>query len=311
MEYLTAKQTADKWGISERRVRTLCTEGKIAGSKRLGWIWSIPYDAEKPVDGRTLRQRKEKPIKRNMPNMTFEHIDPKKKRLDEKRPLSTNTVKSLRENMIVEWTYNSNAIEGNTLTISETKVVLEGITIGGKSMKEHLEIINHKDAILYLEELMSNNTSLSEWDIKNIHRLVLKTIDNDNAGAYRTENVIISGAKHRPPQHFLVKEQMESVINKYNGEWKGLHPIVRAALLHGEFVKVHPFVDGNGRTARLLLNFELMKSGYPPVIIKKEMRPEYYDSIDCAHTTGDYTRFIELVARCTEESLDLWLSVAE
>lgn len=243
--------------------------------------------------------------------MTFEHVDQKKKQLDERRPLPVNTVKSLRENMLVEWTYNSNAIEGNTLTISETKVVLEGITIGGKSMKEHLEVINHKDAIFYLEELVEKDTDLSEWDIKNIHRLVLKTIDDNNAGVYRTENVMISGAKHRPPQHVLVKEQMENLIKQYNGEWRGLHPIERAALLHGEFVKIHPFVDGNGRTARLLLNFELMKAGFPPVIIKKEWRSEYYDSLDFAHTTGDYGNFIKIVAKSAEESLDLWLSVVE
>lgn len=241
--------------------------------------------------------------------MTFELIDKKKKQLDEKRPLPVNTVNSLRENMLVEWTYNSNAIEGNTLTISETKVILEGITIGGKSMKEHLEAINHKAAIIYLEKLVENKANISEWDIKNIHQLVLKTIDDKNAGAYRNENVIISGAKHKPPQHFLIKERMESLISLYNGEWQRLHPIERASLLHGEFVKIHPFIDGNGRTARLLLNFELMKAGFPPIIIRKEMRVEYYDSLDLAHTTGDYTNFMNLVSRCAEESLDLWLSV--
>lgn len=251
------------------------------------------------------------PIQKKVLIMTFEHIDQKMKRLNEKRPLPVNTVKSLRENTLLEWTYNSNAIEGNTLTISETKVVLEGITIGGKSMKEHLEVINHKDAILYLEELVAKNEDLSEWDIKNIHQLVLKTINDDQAGAYRTENVIISGAKHRPPKHYLIKEQMENLIRQYNERLSDLHPIEKAALLHGEFVKIHPFVDGNGRTARLLLNFELLKNGYPPVIIKKEMRLEYYDALDHAHTTGDYDQFTNLVAKCMEESLDLWLSVVD
>ncbi|MDD4237948.1 MAG: Fic family protein [Desulfotomaculaceae bacterium] len=160
------------------------------------------------------------------------------------------------------WTYNSNAIEGNTLTISETRVVLEGITIGGKTIREHLEVINHKDAILFLEELVNNNEHLSEWNIKNIHRLVLKNIDDENAGRYRTENVIISGAKHRPPGHYLIKDQMEQLVKDCNGHWQKLHSIERATLLHGEFVKIHPFVDGNGRTARLLLNFELIKK--PP-----------------------------------------------
>lgn len=242
--------------------------------------------------------------------MDFEAIDLKKHMLDKSRPLSRHTLKSLRENVLVEWTYNSNAIEGNTLTISETKVVLEGITVGGKTIREHLEAINHRDAILFLEELVKKNDLLTEWNIKNIHHLVLKNIDNENAGRYRTENVIISGAKHRPPEHYLVKEQMEQLVKNCNGTWQKLHPVKRATLLHSEFVKIHPFVDGNGRTARLLLNFELMKKGYPPIIIKKEIRSQYYDALDMAHTTGNHEIFTKLVAGCVEASLDLWLSVA-
>lgn len=241
--------------------------------------------------------------------MSFEVIDKKRAELEKYRPLPKNTLKSLRENMLVEWTYNTNAIEGNTLTISETKVVLEGITIGGKSIREHLEVINHREAILFLEELVNKNEPFSERNIKDLHRLVLKNIDNENAGIYRHENVIISGAKHRPPEHFLIKEQMERLVADYNNHWREKHPIERAALLHGEFVKIHPFIDGNGRTARLLLNFELMKNGYPPAIIKAEMRPEYYDSLDQAHNSGDYDKFVQLVAGCVETSLDLWLSL--
>ncbi len=311
MKYLTTKQAANKWGISERRVRVLCSQDKINGAERMGWMWMIPANAGKPVDGRALRHQKVRAIKRKVPIMSFDQLNKKKNVLDNKRPLPVNTVKSLRENMLVEWTYNSNAIEGNTLTISETKVVLEGITIGGKSVKEHLEVINHKDAILYLEELLVKKIMLSEWDLKKIHQLVLKTIDDDNAGVYRRENVMISGAKHRPPHYLFVKEQMESLIIQYSGEWQALHPIERAALLHGEFVKIHPFIDGNGRTARLLLNFELMKTGFPPAIIKKEMRILYYDSLDLAHTTGNYEQFIKLVVNCAEESLNLWLSVVD
>lgn len=309
MKYLTVKEASEKWNISERRVRTLCDEGRISGAFKMGWIWSIPETAEKPIDARTIKLRSKKQQEVRLGKVNFEVIDYKKKLLDEHRPLPKHTLNSLRENMLVEWTYNSNAIEGNTLTISETKVVLEGITIGGKSMREHLEVINHKDAILFLEDLVKNDQPLSEWNIKNLHRLVLKNIDDENAGAYRRENVLISGAKHRPPEHYLVQEQMEQIVRENNDQWSKLHPVHRAALLHGEFVKVHPFIDGNGRTARLLLNFELMKFGYPPTVIKAEMRPEYYDSLDLAHTTGEYDKFIELVKDCVETSLDLWLSV--
>lgn len=243
--------------------------------------------------------------------MIFKAIDIKKKKLEDNRTLPKHTLKSLQETILLEWIYNSNAIEGNTLTISETKVVLEGITIGGKSIREHLEVINHRDANVYLEELVKNKEPISEWVVKNLHRLILKTIDDENAGVYRQENVLISGASHRPPQHFLIKEQMEQLIDNYNNQWQNLHPIHRAALLHGEFVKIHPFVDGNGRTARLIMNLELMRCGYPPAIIKAEIRSSYYDALDLAHITGDYSTFIELVADCVETSLDLWLSVLD
>jgi Fic family protein len=133
--------------------------------------------------------------------MMFIEIDELKKRLDNLRPLPENTVRTLREQQILEWTYHSNAIEGNTLTLKETKVVLEGITIGGKSLREHFEVINHKEAIDYVEELVQTRAPLSEWQIKSIHHLVLKNVDNKNAGAYRQENVLISGATHRPPNY--------------------------------------------------------------------------------------------------------------
>ena len=213
--------------------------------------------------------------------------------------------------MVVEWTYNSNAIEGNTLTISETKVVLEGITIGGKSMVEHLETINHRDAILFIEDLISAKEELSEWNLKNIHTLILKEIDNKNSGRYRNENVLISGAKHIPPKHYELDYLMQKLIKEYSHEWKTLHPVVRATLLHGEFVKIHPFIDGNGRTARLLLNFELMRSGFTPIIIKNEQRASYYDVLELAHTTMNYEPFIKLVVDLVIESEELWLSVLE
>lgn len=136
--------------------------------------------------------------------MNFARIDAKKEQLDRARPLPSGTLRSLRETMLVAWTYNSNAIEGNTLTLSETKVVLEGITVGGKSIREHIEVINHKNAIMFLEELVQSDKPLAERDIKNLHHLVLKGIDDANAGVYRMENVLISGAKHIPPDQHLI-----------------------------------------------------------------------------------------------------------
>ncbi|MCX7695647.1 MAG: Fic family protein [Caloramator sp.] len=239
----------------------------------------------------------------------FEAVDKKKALLDSKRPLPEYTLKSLREQLLLEWTYNSNAIEGNTLTLLETKVVLEGITVGGKTLREHLEVINHKDAILYIEEIVRNNEPITEWTIRNIHRLVLKGIDDKYAGNYRDQKVIISGAKHIPPEPYLIKQEMEKLIVWYNGEAQKLHPVERAALLHIIFVGIHPFIDGNGRTSRLLLNLELMKNGYPPVIIRNENRLKYYAALDKAHTTGDNKDFIEIVVEELNKTFDLYLSL--
>lgn len=152
-------------------------------------------------------------------------------------------------------------------------------------MVEHLEAINHRKANLFIEELITNKEPLSEWNIKNVHSLILKEIDNANAGRYRSEKVVIIGAKHITSKSFLIGELMQRLIAEYRNEWKTFDPIVKATLLHGEFVKIHLFIDGNGRTSRLLQNFELMKNGYPPIIIKKEERAKYYDVLDLAHTT--------------------------
>lgn len=234
-------------------------------------------------------------------------IDEKKALLDSKRPFPRHTLESLREKLLVEWTYHSNAIEGNTLTLSETKVVLEGITIGGKTLREHLEVINHREAICYIEDIIKKQETLSEWQVKNLHSIVLKGILPESAGIYRQENVFISGAAHIPPDFVHVPAQMADLLEWYVGKAQNLHVVERAAILHSWFVKIHPFVDGNGRTARLLLNFELMKDGYIPIVIKKEQRAEYYDSLDSSHMSGDYSGFVQLVARTLRETLDFYI----
>ncbi|WP_461207355.1 Fic family protein [Clostridium sp. DL1XJH146] len=239
----------------------------------------------------------------------FLKIDEKKTLLDSKRPLPEYTIKSIRENLLLEWTYNSNAIEGNTLTLMETKIVLEGITVGGKTLREHLEVINHREAILYIENIVRNKEEFTEWQIKNIHRLVLKGINDEYAGNYRDQNVMISGAQHMPPEPFLIKEQMENFIKWYNSDGQKLHPVERAAMVHIIFVGIHPFVDGNGRTSRLLLNLELMKNGYPPIVIKTDKRLKYYTALDKAHTTGSNEDFVEIVKEEVNRTLDLYLKL--
>jgi len=240
----------------------------------------------------------------------YSAIDALKERLDSYRPLRREIVENLHENLILQWTYNSNAIEGNTLTIKETKVALEGITIGGKTMREHFEVINHREAITFIEELVKKNEPLSEWDIKSIHQLILKNIDNGNAGKYRDVNVRISGADHVPPDALHISEAMASFIEWYKVKAIDMHPLERAARVHGEFVKIHPFTDGNGRTARLLTNLELMKSGYPAVVIPVERRLDYYVALDTAHTTNDYTLFLKLMLEMCKDSFSpYWYAI--
>lgn len=307
MEYMTTKDAVKKWNISERRIRQLLTDGRIEGAVKVGNSWNIPIDALKPVDKRIVKPDENNFII-NLEDNFFDEVDNLKKELDSKRPIPKETLKSLKESINLEWTYNSNGIEGNTLTLRETQVVLEGITVGGKSIKEHLEAINHEQAILFLDELVKDNEPITEWNIKNIHGLILKEIDNENAGKYRGENVTIKGATHIPPDYIKVPELMEKLILNYE-TWNNYHPIIRAALLHGELVKIHPFVDGNGRTSRLLMNLDLMNSGYNPVIIKKEDRLKYYETLDKAHTTGNYTDFVKLITKLEVEMLKKYLAV--
>ncbi|HMM60442.1 MAG TPA: Fic family protein [Candidatus Rifleibacterium sp.] len=232
--------------------------------------------------------------------MDSRKLDVLKQKLDSYRPLPTEIVSNLHEDLVLRWTYNSNAIEGNTLTLKETKVALEGITVGGKTMREHFEAINHRDAIFFVEELLQQNATLSAWQIKSIHQLILKNIDDKNAGIYRRVNVTISGAEHVPPDALHVESEMNRFIDWYQNQASALHSVERAARVHADFVKIHPFVDGNGRTARLLMNLELMKDGFPPAVLPVEKRLEYYEALDYAHTKNNYGPFLILMADVVE-----------
>lgn len=236
-------------------------------------------------------------------------IDEKKKILDSKRPLSIQTLNNLKKYFDVELTYNSNAIEGNTLTITETKVILEdGLTIGkGKSLREHLEVINHKEAIDYIDDIVSKDMDISERVIKDLHYIILKSIDNKNAGEYRRSNALISGSNHRPPEHFLVGERIKELIEWYNNSKNILHPIKLAAEFHFKYVYIHPFIDGNGRSARLLMNLILMKNGYPITVIKTEDRDEYMKALENASTSGKCEDLIKHVASAVDQSIDTYL----
>ena len=187
MKFMTTKEAVRKWNISERRIRKLLQDGRIDGAVKVGNTWNIPVNSNKPADKRSVKLDNTE-FKIDLDKDYFNEVDKLNELLISKRPILKETLKSLKESINLEWTYNSNGIEGNTLTLRETQVVLEGITVGGKTLKEHLEVINHEQAILFLDDLIKDKEPITEWNIKNIHQLVLKEIDDDNAGMYRDDN---------------------------------------------------------------------------------------------------------------------------
>ncbi|KAA5537773.1 Fic family protein [Paenimyroides baculatum] len=206
----------------------------------------------------------------------------------------------------IEYTYESNKIEGNTLTLQETALVIEkGLTIGGKSLNEHLEAINHDYAIEFIKELATEKNSITERDVLQIHRLILQGINNNNAGKYRNEQVLISGSKHVPPQHYLIQEEMDNLFIWYNENKEKLHPVVLSAEMHERLVTIHPFVDGNGRTSRLLMNLILLQNGFPIAILKgdTENRLKYYDTLEIAQINHDKQPFIYFIIDNVKETM--------
>ena len=215
--------------------------------------------------------------------MNFAQLDGLVAQLQAMRPLNETELKRLLDEFVIENTYNSNAIEGNTLTLRETALILqEGLTIAEKPIKDHLEAIGHRDAFEYVMTLADASTPLSERVIKDIHTLVLMN-DRLNKGVYRSVPVTILGAIHTPPQPYLVPVQMEQLLADYEGMKRDLHIVEAVAEFHLRFEGVHPFIDGNGRTGRLILNLELIKAGLLPVNIKFADRRKYYDAFDVYH----------------------------
>jgi Fic family protein len=236
-------------------------------------------------------------------------IDKMKMRLNEFRHLDSYRIAQAIE---LEYTFESNRIEGNTLTLKETDLVInEGITISGKSMREHLEAINHKEAVEYLKNLVEKNTELKERDILQLHNLILRGIDTENAGKYRNVQVMIKGSKHLPPQPYLVAKAMEDLIIWYRLNAKTLHPIILAAELSERLVTIHPFIDGNGRTSRLIMNLILLKHGYVIANIKGDdaNRLNYYNCLESVQVSGKKEVFYSYVAEVEREALKRYLEI--
>ena len=232
-------------------------------------------------------------------------IEEKKKKLDSLRPLPKDAVKRILEDIRLRHTYHSDAIEGNTLTLQETKLVIEeGITIGGKPLKDHIEARNDAEAFDLMIELVNSKKEITQEIIQQLHEFVTKGILK-NPGQYRTGNVGITGADIKPPSFLKIVKLMDQYI--LNIKKLRLHPIKKSAYIHHELVGIHPFWDGNGRVARLLTNFYLMKEGYPPIVIQKEDRKNYYKSLNKADH-GDLSDFASFIARAVNESLQYYLS---
>ncbi len=236
----------------------------------------------------------------------FSKIEKKKKKLDSLRPLPKDAVKRIIEDIRLRHTYHSDAIEGNTLTLQETKLVLEkGVTIGGKPLKDHIEARNDAEAFDLMMELVNSKKKISQEIIQQIHEFVMKGILT-NPGQYRTENVRITGVKIKPPSYLKIVKLMDEYIQ--NIEKLKLQTIKKAAFIHHEFVRIHPFIDGNGRVARLLTNFYLMKNGYPAIVIQKEDRKKYYKTLNKADQ-GNLSDFANFIARSINESIQYYLSI--
>lgn len=242
----------------------------------------------------------------------LQEIDILREQWQNKKPLAGTQLKKMREFFEIEYTYESNRIEGNTLTLQETQLVVnEGITIGGKSMREHLEAINHYEAVDFLVGLAQNSEDLTERTLLELHFLILKSLDKENAGRYRKMAVRISGSKHEPPQPYLLTKLMEDYFAFYKAQKKVLHPVILAAEMHERLVSIHPFIDGNGRTSRLIMNLILLKNGYTLTNLKGDNRSRltYYKSLEAVQINNEPESFHVLVAQAVLRSLKAHLSM--
>lgn len=231
----------------------------------------------------------------------------KKRELDKYRPFDKGIVNKLREQFLLEWTYNTNAIEGNTLTLQETELVLQnGITIGNKTVNEHFEVMNHKAGIDFIYNAIKKKTKLSKTFILNLHELILTNIDDENAGVFRRTGVRILGSKHIPPNPFKIHSLIEEMVSWYYTNYNKLSVPELAAWIHFKFVHIHPFIDGNGRTARLLMNLVLISHGYPPAVILYLDRKKYYRVL--READGEkFDSYMDFIGKSIERSLIIYL----
>lgn len=298
---------AEILGIPQNELMTLWLKERI-----LSEIKYEPFagEAMKMVQEELIQYGNKKKIEFSTDlSQLLSEIDALKVKLDQLRQYDSYRIAQALE---LEYTFESNKIEGNTLTLKETDLVInEGLTISGKSMREHLEVINHQEAIYYIKDLVERNISINEKELLIIHNLILRGIQPEYAGTYRNVQVMIKGSKHMPPQPFLVAKKMEEYFEWFEINQHELHPVILAAELHERLVTIHPFIDGNGRTSRLIMNLILLKNGYVIANIKGEYesRMAYYEALEKVQVDNDKESFLKLVATVEKECLQRYLSI--
>jgi Uncharacterized conserved protein len=226
-----------------------------------------------------------------------------------KNTLPSLVLQNYEQAFEIEYTHNSTAIEGNTLSLIETKVLLEDkISIGGKNLREIYEVVNHNKAYKYVKECIEAGKPLDESRIKDIHAILMENIMI--SGIYRNVDVYISGARHTPPSPNEAYRQVKNFYADLTYKTE-MNSIELAAWTHAEFVKIHPFVDGNGRTSRLIMNYQLMAHGFLPISIAKESRLEYFNTLESYAADGDLKLFTEFIAALEEQKLDFYIGAIE
>ena len=276
MDFMTTKDAVKKWNISERRIRKLLKDGRITGAIKIGNSWSIPANAPKPIDKRIIKIE-DKPIEFNLDATRLIEIENIKE-----------TVKQTNINKVfLDWLYYANNLEGNTLSKEEINIVINNITVAGKTIEEHQEIINYNSVIKYIIESLNKDKEITENDLITIHRLISKNIDNENAGVYRTENI------NNEKDYRLVPELIKKQIANYNES--NYQVIIKAFILHSELLKINPFKNNNRKAILLLLNLLLLSNDYYPVFITKKYQKEYLTFLESAQSTGNYTNLINLL----------------
>lgn len=297
MEYMKVSQAAERWGISDRRVRILCEEQKIEGVKRSGRGYLIPVNAVRPIDKRTRRGKHISP--EALP--ILDRIDLKKAGFDSRTPMPAGEYNQMMKEFLISDIYHSCALSGNNFTMEEIKTLINGSVVPGRSLKEHLEIVGHRDAFLYIRNLSQDHQKTTERMIKDIHSLLMIDRPKDK-GTYRLAMASIHGCSHQLPSPHLISTQMEELLAELPKST--LHPVESAVLFHLKLESIHPFTDGNGRLGRLLLNLLLMSQGYPAVTIRVEDKKRYIQSFNEYWETGTTIPLLELVGEQMEALFD-------